>query len=119
MGKTLEKRQKLIPLSDISKIKRPGRPPSKEEITSKATNYQSLAWQVKQRIEYAEQHGKKLMLKKAVKIEMLESVKKRNEQWNQSSQWKPVSEELVNIRLETVYTEVRKILAKWRKAGKN
>lgn len=87
-----------------------GRPPSTNSLGSKAANYQALAWQVSQRIESAKQQGKKLPIKKAVEEEMLLSVKHRNDIGV------PTNKYLIETRSSTAYTEVRKILAEWKKA---
>jgi hypothetical protein len=96
---------------DISPKKR-GRPLSATALASATVNYQALAWQVKQRIEVAEQQGRKLKITDAVRAEMQASVKWRNEHGL------PTRANRVDSKFRTAYTEVRKLLSRWEKTGK-
>jgi hypothetical protein len=87
--------------------KKRGRPPSAESLASSAVNYESLAWQVKQRIERAAQNGGKLKIRDAVIAEMRASVEYEN------THGRPMRVSRVDAKLATAYTEVRKILKKW------
>ncbi len=97
-----------------------GRPPSAKSLASAAVNYQALAWQVKQRIDNAAQEGRKLKMKDAVKEEMEQSVKERNN--NMLTEYGedniPTRQGIVRKKLSTAYTEVRKILRGWKEAEK-
>lgn len=90
-----------------------GRPESASTLTSAATNYQALAWQAKQLIDAAKNEGKKIKLIDAVRTVMRDSVTSRN------ADGIPTRENLVEVKLRTHYTEVRKILAAWKKEGIN
>lgn len=94
-----------------------GRPPSATSLASAAVNYQALAWQVKEQIDRASQEGRKLKIKDAVRAEMEKSVS-----WNRENGLTDKSRTtrygLVNTKLQTAYTEVRKILSEWEKAEK-
>ena len=92
--------------------KKRGRPPSATSLASAAVNYQALAWQVKQRIESAQQEGRKLKIKDAVTAEMLASQERNNQNG------RPAGDGLVNSKIQTTYIEVRKIISKWKKADK-
>ena len=91
---------------------RKGRPLSATSLASAAVNYQALAWQVKQRIESAQQEGRKLKIMEALIEEMLASMN-----WNEQNRH-PADESVFDVRLPTTYIEVRKILSKWKKAEK-
>ena len=93
-----------------------GRPRTAASLSSAKVNYQALAWQVKQQIDFEAQAGRKLKTKDIVKAEMLASVKWSNEQGEKGKT--PIRNGLVPAKLDTAYTEVRKILATWRKAEK-
>ena len=67
---------------------------------------------MKQRIQDAQQEGRKLKIADVVRSEMLASVKSRNDKGL------PTREGLVNSKFRTAYTEVRKLLRKWEKAEK-
>ena len=92
--------------------KKRGRPPSATSLASAAVNYQALAWQVKQRIESAQQKGQKLKITNVVIEEMLASQERNNQNG------RPAGDGPVISKIKTTYIEVRKILSKWKKAEK-
>ena len=91
-----------IDLLEVSKVSVRGRPKSAGSITSAHTNYQALAWQAKELVEASLTAGKKLEIKTAVENIMRESAGKNN-----------YAGFRVDAKLETAYTEVRKILKAW------
>lgn len=96
--------------------KKKGRPTNNGKIDSAEQNYQALAFWVAQRIEAASREGKTLEIKDATREEMHASVNRRNSpQFGPSS---PTRHGLVDTKLETAYTAVRKILAAQSKADK-
>ena len=80
-----------------------GRPSSAVAANSAAVNYEALAWQVNQRIQEHAAAEKVLGIKAAVKQIMLESAA--------SNVYRP---QRVEGKLGTTYTEVRKIISKWK-----
>jgi len=83
---------------------------------SQKSNYAALAWQVEQRMEQAAADGRPLTMKKAVHEELVEAVRRHNaapadRRGRRSGE---IGEHRANAMLETAYTEVRKLLKKWR-----
>ncbi len=111
--------------------KKRGRPPSANSFLSAATNYEALASQVIQRKEKAKKEGRNLTTRAAVKAEMDESVKRCNKKPGEypDTNGEGVTliigevdaithEALVDVRIDTTYTKVRKILKDWKAQGK-
>lgn len=88
-----------------------GRPPEDKSFSAQA-NYQALALRAKELIDVAKREGRKLKIKEAVREVMLESVRERN------TEGLITRFGLVDSKIKTHYTEARKILAAWNKAGK-
>jgi len=81
-----------------------GRPSTARRLDSAATNYQALAWQVKESIAERLAEGQKISIRSAVRAEMMRSAAERN-----------VAELRAKEREDTAYIEVRKILKSWNK----
>jgi hypothetical protein len=81
-----------------------GRPRTAHNLASAATNYQALAWQVKETIADHQTRGQKISIRSAVRAEMIRSAQERN-----------VAVFRVGEREDTAYIEVRKILKSWKK----
>jgi hypothetical protein len=84
-----------------------GRPRTANSFSSARTNYQALAWQVKERIDAAAVMGNSLEIRATVEQIMRESAAKSS-----------LRSGRVAAKLETAYTEVRKLLKEWSKAEK-
>ena len=83
-------------------------------------NYQSLANQVKDRLQKSRANGQSMTIKQAVLVELKEAIRRHNtakpEQRGERNS--ELRESRANEMLETAYTEVRKILRVWKKAEK-
>ncbi|CBJ38916.1 protein of unknown function [Ralstonia solanacearum CMR15] len=86
---------------------------------SQRSNYAALAWQVEQRMEQADADGRPLTIKEAVHAELVETIRRHNaapaDQRGERND--ELRESRANEMLETAYTEVRKLLRKWREKG--
>jgi hypothetical protein len=80
---------------------------------SMAVNYQALAWQVKCRMDEVSEAGKKPTIKDLVRDEMHKAWVQRQHDGAEMLNIKPVRERLIEVKLQTAYTEVRKLLKKW------
>ncbi|MGH8522741.1 MAG: hypothetical protein ACREXY_00495 [Gammaproteobacteria bacterium] len=94
-----------------------GRPKSATALSSAATNYEALAWQVFERVRVTKEVGKRITIKAAVRVEMLEAIRSRNDE--PARQGAPLREGLVETKVKTAYTEVRKILRRWKRQTTN
>jgi hypothetical protein len=83
---------------------------------SQKSNYAALAWQVKQRMEQADADGRPLAMKEAVREELVEAIRRHNAAPpdKRGERNGELRESRANAMLETAYTEVRKLLKKWR-----
>jgi hypothetical protein len=79
-----------------------------------AANYQALAWQVKCRLDEVSEAGKKPKIKHLVRDEMHKAWEQRQHDGAEIRNIQPVREGLINVKLSTAYTEVRKLLQKWK-----
>ena len=94
-----------IDLLEAPSTSKRGRPLSAGRIRSENTNYEALAWQVRQRMS----EGEFKQINQAVKAIMLES-------WQHHKDSTPGYDKrqgIVESKLKTTYTEVRKILKVW------
>lgn len=80
---------------------------------SKAANYQALAWQVKCRLDEAREAGKKPIIKHLVRDEMHKAWQQRQLDAAEMGNIKLVREGVIDVKLPTAYTEVRKLLKTW------
>jgi hypothetical protein len=80
---------------------------------SMTTNYQALAWQVKCRRDEAREAGKKPIIKHLVRDEMHKAWVQRQHDGAEMRDIEPVRQGLIDVKLPTAYTEVRKLLKTW------
>ena len=80
---------------------------------SKAANYQALAWQVKCRLDEVSEAGKKPKIKHLVRDEMHKAWVQRQHDGAEMRAIEPVRQGLIDVKLPTAYTEVRKLLKTW------
>ncbi|MEM5315552.1 hypothetical protein [Paraburkholderia sp. JHI869] len=84
-------------------------------VTAKA-NYAALAWQVEQRMDQADADRRPLTMKEAVREELVEAIRRHNgaEVDRRGKRSGEIRESRADDMVKTAYTEVRKLLKKWR-----
>ncbi|WP_333980376.1 hypothetical protein [Burkholderia orbicola] len=87
-----------------------------EVTVSQRSNDASLAWQVRQRMKQAEAVGRPIKIKEAVREELVAAIRRHNAASpdQRGGRRGVIREHRAEEMLETAYTQVRKLLKKWR-----
>jgi hypothetical protein len=102
---------------DHVKMKRAKRGrPRHNGATPAEKNYAALAWQVQQRREQAQAAGQRLTIREAVRVEIMETIRRENNKAIERGDSDSVIRESRAVdMLDTAYTAVRKLLSQWSK----